>query len=332
MKTRLLIFAIIPVLFVLIGCNSNKTKNTEKEIQVTWGGPKNISMLPIIAEKKGFFKEEGLNIETKYLQTGKIAMDALLSKDLDFAVMVETNVAFIEYQKGADIEVICSIEEKYDDAIVARKDKGINEPKDLEGKTVGILIGTTSHVFADRFVNYYNLDASKINFINLAPPAIQAGLLTGQIDAGSVWQPFRYNVEKQLGEDVIQFNAKDIYKAYGIISIRNQFGEEHPETVKKFLAALIKAENYVKTNQAKSIKILAKELAMQEEVLSAIWSEYILNVKLDAELLTLIKEEGEWIHSSQKGFENKQVPSYENVLNPTFLSELKKENAEELSK
>lgn len=323
MKNKLLIgIAVALFISVCISCTNNNRSANDASIKVTWGGPKNISMLPIIAEQKGFFKEEGLNIETKYLQTGKIAMDALLSKDLDFAVMVETNVAFIKYQKGAEIEVICSIEEKYDDAIVARKDKGINEPKDLEGKTVGILIGTTSHVFADRFVNFYNLDASKINFINLAPPAIQAGLLTGQIDAGSVWQPFRYNVEKQLGDIVIQFNDKDIYKAYGIISIRNQFGKEHPETVKKFLSALIQAENFVKNNQAESIKILAKELGMQEEVLSAIWSEYILNVKLDKELLTLIKEEGEWIHNSQRGFENKQIPSYKNVLNPAFLSEL----------
>ncbi len=322
MKIRSLIYAIVPFLVFLYGCNNNQTKKSENKILVTWGGPKNISMLPIIAEKKGFFKEEGLNINTKYLQTGKIAMDALLSKDLDFAVMVETNVAFIKYQEGADIEVICSIEEKYDDAIVARKDKGIESPKDIEGKTVGILIGTTSHVFADRFVQFYDLDADKINFINLAPPAIQAGLLTGQIDAGSIWQPFRYNVEKELGDKVVQFNEKDIYKAYGIISIRSQFGKENPEAVKKFISALIKAENFVKNNKPESIKILAAELDMDEMVLSSIWNEYILSVKLDQDLLTLIKEEGEWIHKSQKGFENKEIPSYNNVLNPTFLSEV----------
>ena len=69
MKKRYCFYFVIFLISTgLVGCEKNKEDG--KPIKVSWGGPKNISMTPIIAEKNGYFKEEGLNIETKYLQTG----------------------------------------------------------------------------------------------------------------------------------------------------------------------------------------------------------------------------------------------------------------------
>jgi NMT1/THI5 like len=70
--------------------------------------------------------------------------------------IVETNIALVKFQEGADIKVITSITEKYDDAIVARRDRGISKPKDLEGKMLAILPGTISHRFADLFIDFYS--------------------------------------------------------------------------------------------------------------------------------------------------------------------------------
>jgi ABC-type nitrate/sulfonate/bicarbonate transport system substrate-binding protein len=91
----------------LLSCEPRATSSRA----LVWGGPKNISMLPIIAEKKGFFKEEGLEVRPNYVQTGKIAMDAVVSGDLDFGIIVETNIAFVKFQEGADIKVVASIAE-----------------------------------------------------------------------------------------------------------------------------------------------------------------------------------------------------------------------------
>jgi ABC-type nitrate/sulfonate/bicarbonate transport system substrate-binding protein len=46
-------------------------------------------MLPIVAQQKGFFQAEGLDVQPNYLQTGKVAMDAVVSGDLNFGVIVE---------------------------------------------------------------------------------------------------------------------------------------------------------------------------------------------------------------------------------------------------
>ena len=304
------------VLFAISGCERGEQAPSKP---LVWGGPKNISMIPIIAAKKGFFKESGLDIRTNNVQTGKIAMDAVVSGDLDFGIIVDTNIAFVEFQEGADIRVIASIAEKYDDAIVARRDQGITMPADLEGKTLGVLFGTTSHRFADLFIEFYGLNRDRIEFVNLAPPGIQAAVISGQIAAGSVWQPFRYNVEHQLGDRAVQFNDKQIYTAYSLVAVRKEFAKNNGDKIRAFLAALIKAEQFIREHRLEAINILAKELKLDKAVLTAIWDEYDLSVKADAALLRVFADEGKWIQRTQKGFEDKPVPSYQDVLDSRFL-------------
>jgi len=276
-------------------------------------------MLPIIADNKGYFKELGLDLHPNYVRTGKIAMDATVSGDLDFGVIVETNIAFVKFQEGANINVITKIIEKYDDAIVARRDRGINTPKDLEGQTLAILPGTTSQRFADLFIDFHKLDRNKISYVNLSPPGIQAAIMTDNIAAGSIWQPYRYNVVEEIGEKAIEFNNESIYKAYALVAVRKEFAEKNAEKIQRFLRALIKAEQFVRDNKDESIAILAKELNIEPKVLAAVWDDYDLSVRLDPALQEVLIDEGKWIQQTQKGFAEKSLPSYADVVDSSFL-------------
>ena len=296
-----------------------KGQATQPTKPLVWGGPKNIAMLPIVAEQQGFFRELGLQTAPKYLQTGKIAMDAVVSGDLDVGVIVDTNIAFVGFQKGADIQVIASTMEKYDDAIIARKDQGVTKPKDLEGKQLAILTGTTSHRFADLFIEFYNLDKSKIEFVNLSPPGIQAAVLSGQVTAGSVWQPFRYNIVQKLGDQVVQFNDRAIYKAYSLLAVRSPRMETRAADLQAFFKALVKAERFIAEHKQEAIKLLSAELDIDESALGAVWDEYAIELKLDNSLLETLQNEGQWIKREQKGFEAKPIPDYAQMVSSDLL-------------
>jgi NitT/TauT family transport system substrate-binding protein len=289
---------------------------------LVWGGPKNISMIPVIAERKGFFQEVGLRVKSNYVQTGKVAMDAIVSGDLDFGIIVDTNIAFIKFQDGVDIKVIASVAEKHDDAIVARQDQGITKPQDLEGRTVAILPGTTSHRFADLFIDFYRLDRKKIEFLNLSPPSIQAGVINGNIEAGSVWQPYRYNIQRELGDRAIQFHDKRIYTAYSLVAVKKGLTEQRQQDTTTFLRALIKAEEFIRDHKEEAIAILSEELNTEKDVLKAVWDEYQLIVDLDEGLVRTFRDEGAWIVNTQKGFDSKTVPSYQDVLDTGFLRQI----------
>jgi NitT/TauT family transport system substrate-binding protein len=286
---------------------------------LVWGGPTNISMLPIIADQQGFFRAEGLDVRPNYLQTGKVAMDAVVSGDLNFGVIVETNVAFVKFQEGADVKVIASVMRKHDDAIMARRDRGIQTPKNIEGKTLALVPGTTSHRFADLFIDFYKLDRKKIQFLSLTAPSIQASVLNGSIPAGSVWEPYRYNVQQALDGKLVQFNDPRIYTAYGLVAVRGDFAKAEPARIRSFLKALIRAEAFVRDHRDEAIAILAKELGMDPAVLTAIWGSYELNVQADEGLVNVFVSTGQWAKSTQKGLDNKPVPAYTDVLDLSFL-------------
>jgi len=286
------------------------------------GGPKNIAMLVIIADRKGFFSKAGANVDFEPVQTGKIAMDALISGDLDLGVLVDSNIAFIGYQKSADVQVIASISEKYDDAIIARKDKGITKPKDLVGKKVAYLPATTSHIYLARYLAEQQIDMNKLELRTMTPPAMQAAMLNGTVDAASVWQPFRYNVKKALGDKVVEFNSKDAYVAYALIAARAGTIEKHRDNIKKVINAVMLSEDWIKNNKDEGIAILAEELKMDKGVLASVWDEYKLTVRLDQGLLKLIEDEGKWISETQESFKGKPVPSYKAAVNPEILRDL----------
>ena len=307
-------------LVVLVGINFSA--DDTKEDTIKWGGPKNIAMLPILAQDQGFFAEEGLIAERNDIQTGKMAMDALISGDIDIAVLVETNIAFIEFQPGSNLKVISIIEEKYDDAILARKDNGITTAKDLEGKRLGLTPATTSHAFAIQYLESEGVDLENVTIVNMPPPSIQAALINGELDAGSLWQPLRYNVKAALGDNITEMNDNTAYKAYAILVVNEDYAKDHEDEITKYIKALIKAEQYLNENQEEAQGILAREIDIPLDILKTIWDEYELEVHISKELLDTIENEGRWIVETQQEHKGKAIPEYSDVMAPEYLKKI----------
>lgn len=320
----LLIVGIV-IATILVGCVRNPTGKVISGLQSKTetyylGGPKNINMLPIVADKLNYFDKYNLQIQRQDIQTGKMSMDALIKGDIDFGVLVETNIAFIGFQENPNIEIIAIIEEKTDDALVARKE--IIIPKDFEGKKIGITKGTTSHAFVINFLKNNNINLSKVEFVNMPQPSIQAAVINGDIDAGSLWQPFRYNIEKVKKTDIKTFNDKNGYKAYAIITVRKDFAKNNPEVIEKFLKAVIDAELYYRQNPESVRNIISKELNIPIEVLNSVWDEYNLGISMKKELIETIKDEGKWVTELEEGFIGKAVPDYEDFININILKNI----------
>jgi ABC-type nitrate/sulfonate/bicarbonate transport system substrate-binding protein len=309
--------------------NKDTTYSNDEHIiqNVSLTASKNIwSTLPIIARQKGFFEEEGLNVSINYVQVAKFSMDALVAGQSHFSAVVDVNLAYLGYTGNVNVSTVATIVEAYDGAIVARKDKGILSPSDLKGKSIGILQGTTSQIFVDRFLADHDLSANDVKIVNLSPISIQTSISQGEIDAGSLWQPFIYNISRNLGDDIaIVFNDPAAYTGYMNIAIRKDWGEHNKDTVMSFLKALEKAEVYVKNNKDEAQQIISKEIGLDLFVVKNIWGEYKFHLSLDKPvLLDQIVKESKWIKETQKSFHSKELPDlYEQYIDSSFLVQIK---------
>jgi ABC-type nitrate/sulfonate/bicarbonate transport system substrate-binding protein len=267
--------------------------------------------LPIVAKEKGLFRAEGLDVRFEYVQAAKLAMDALVAGSTDFAGVVEVNVAFLGFSGNTDVRVVATFVESHDGAIVARRSAGVQVPRDLAGKKLGILQGTTSQIYADHFLKKHGMTGAQVQIVNLQPVAIQSALIEKAIVAGSVWQPFVHNVTKALGEDAVVFQDRDVYTGYMNLAVQRGLVDAKPDLVRAVLRALQRAQALVRDQQAEAQALMAGVLNLQPATVQAIWGDYVFQLTLkDRALLDAIRGEGQWIQATQPGFADKKVPEY----------------------
>ena len=136
--TTIIIAALVLIIIVVItGCNRNTSQQNEKIVI----GTSRVALLSAfwIAENKGFFKEEGLNVEVREFESGRGALQAMLtSESINMCAASQTPVVSNSFGRN-DYAIIGGTVQSYnDDKVLARLDRGIREPADLKGKTIGM--------------------------------------------------------------------------------------------------------------------------------------------------------------------------------------------------
>ncbi len=242
------------------------------------GGPPNISLLLIIATKQGFFARAGLNAQFRTLQGGKVSFDAVTAGQVDICAVTDANIALIGRRGLGTTRVIGSIMTKLDDGVVARRDAGITQPKDLEGKRIGYTPAGTSEVFLDLLLHHAGVNTATITFKPLTAPAMAAALQYRGVDAVSVWQPFRLNIANRLGASAVQFDNDRVYPAHILLIATTSTISARADDVRRLFTALAHAASFARANPQAAQKLVAPELGIDSAALAASWHDYIFTV------------------------------------------------------
>jgi len=262
-----------------------------------------------VAYSKGFFKAEGLEVVPQPHEFGKIAVQSMLEGRADMAISGDT-VAMFAIVSGEKINIIVqTLTSKRHVAIVARKDRGIKTPRDLEGKRIGVAMGTTGHFFLGSFLSVNRIRKEKIKVVNMRPGEMMDAFNKGTVEAVSIWQPFVNQLKRGLGEKHVVFYDERIYSDIACISASQEFLKKHPETVKKVLRALIRAEALVKENPDESRRLVSDFLKIDKTILDETWGTLYFGVTLDQSLLVSLEDQTRWAREN-KLTENRETPKY----------------------
>jgi NitT/TauT family transport system substrate-binding protein len=267
------------------------------------------AFLADVALVKGFFQQEGLEVTPHLHAYGKLALDDVLAGTADFATVAETPVMFA-ILNGADLSIIASIHKtKTDDAIVARKDKGIVTPGDLKGRKIAATFGTTSDFFLDVFLAVNAIAREDIELVNLQQEEMAQALTEGKIDAVATFNPFLIATQKQLGESGIIFYNKNIYtKTFNIVSTQ-EFVNHNPGKVNKVLRALYSAEKFFEQNPEQALKIAADFKKQDLTAIREMLAGTSVELSLDQSLILALEDESQWAIKSKLTSASK-VPNF----------------------
>jgi len=189
LKKLLAICLTVLALAMLAGCGTTKQADTKKEMQpLTIGLMPDTDSLPfIIAQEKGFFREEGIEVNIEQYKSAMDRDSALQSGNLDGAVSDMLAVAFAK-SGGFDVKVTSFTDGSY--KLVASKESGIKDVKGLAGKDVAVSRNTIIEYVTDQILAKENMEGDSINKVIIPQiPTRLEMLQNGKLAAATLPEP-----------------------------------------------------------------------------------------------------------------------------------------------
>lgn len=314
MKNKITI--IISVIVIAILCFSLNRKEVPV-IKVTDPGAIGGALFHIALEK-GFFKEQGLDVQVIKVQTGDEAIRALVSNSADVALGGIIPYSFLALD-NQDVKIFATNAYVGDNQIIVNKDKGI----DLRGKKIGYTKTTASDIGISQFLSNHGLKESDVELVNMKPLAMAAALESGQIDAYSSWEPHILNGQKLLGDKAYVFNAEgDVYTWHQSLMAKSGYIKEHKADLVKFVKAMKESEAFLEDHKDEAIRLAAGHNNVNVDTLKTIWSKYTFEIALHDDIYKIIETDLAWANSRrEKPVE--RVPSAKELVDTSILNEIR---------
>jgi sulfonate transport system substrate-binding protein len=237
--------------------------------------------LSLVLKDKGLleqeFKQDGVKVEwTQSLGSNK-ALELLRSRSIDFGSTAGA-AALLGRANGNPIKAIYVYSNPEWTALVTGPNSGIQRLQDLKGKRVAVTRGTDPHIFLLRALNSIGLTEKDIELVPLQHPDGKTALEKGSVDAWAGLDPYMAQLEVEKGY-ILFFRNKE-WNSYGVLDVRESFAKDHPELVKRVLAAYEQARVWTLEHQSEARQILAAEAKLTDGVAAKVWERTDLTVSV----------------------------------------------------
>ena len=225
-----------------------------------------------IATERGFFKKEGLDAQVLAMGSSALRAGGISGK-IDFVPTPGSGSQAM--LQGAPLRFVVNESMISQWAIVTKPT--IKAVKDLKGKTMAYgLPGGAEYdegdiVLSQNFHMNVGRDYKVISIQN--EPDRLAALINGNVDAALISLPTAAKA-KVLGFGVLLKTGVYLPRVGGTVWTTAKMVKEHPDTVKKFIRAIVDAEQYLEDNKAGSVPVIQKYFGLKDEKqAAAIWDE-----------------------------------------------------------
>ena len=208
----------------------------------------------LIADKKGYFKDEGINVVFTTFASAGLMVVPLSTGQLDVGGGAPAVAIYNAAVHGIDVKVVADRASDgpgygFDPLLVRTdliKSGRFKTPKDLKGMTIaGNQPGSVSTVALFELLKKYGLPWNDIKRVNLDYPDHVAALQSGKVDASVTTEPqateavLSGSATRIMGDDAWYPNQEISVLIYGGAFIR-----DHRDVAHKFMRAYLRAARY----------------------------------------------------------------------------------------
>ena len=213
-----------------------------------------------VALKKGWYKEEGLDVDVLLGQGSGYSVQVVDTGKADIAIS-DAPVPITNRAQGAKVKIIGIIFDKHPNCMFFWKDSGITKPQDVAGKTVAVPATDGHKVMWPAFAKQIGVDADSVKFVNIEPAAKVSALASKKADAVFELYTGKPFMEKAIPPDKLGYIVWSDYgfNAYAHSYIASDATVKNKgDMLRKFLKATYRAWDYTLKNPKEAIDILAE--------------------------------------------------------------------------
>ena len=267
----------------------------------------NLGIIPItemmtlyIATEKGYFVQEGLEVERTPMAGGAVILPALVggSVDIGYSNIVSIILAraeglpvkIIMHNKSEETIKAPDIPKGYKggSAIMVRANSDIRTAKEMEGKKFAVnTLNNINWLFAQEWMRIGGAEPAKAIWVEVPFPNMIAMLDTGQVDAITAADP-TLTILKSTGKGrVLDYYFSTVKPNVMVASwVATEKGiKERPEVLKKFVAAMSRAIDYVNAHRQEWPAILARNMRIDPAVIGKLEEGHRFDPKVDMDHL-----------------------------------------------
>lgn len=262
MKKLFAILMTAVLAFSAVGCGGSEpaADNGLEDFSVVldWY-PNAIHSFLYVAQEKGYFAEEGLNLVVNFPSNTNdgISMPAAGRADLGIYYLQDAILTAVE--EDVPIVSVGSMVQESLNVVIALKESGIDGAEDLVGKKIGYAGTALSEAQIECMLEKAGVSAEECELIDVGFDLLTA-TTTGQVDA-TIGNMVNHEVP-QLEEQGIEINYFfptdfGVPEYYELVFLAGQDAvENNPEKLQKFLRAAKKGFDFMKENPEEALQIL----------------------------------------------------------------------------
>jgi ABC-type nitrate/sulfonate/bicarbonate transport systems, periplasmic components len=263
-KLKFLLLLLISLCVVFAGCANKKaavdTSNKLEDVDLVldWY-PNAIHSFIYAAIENGYFKEEGLKVNIKYPSNATDPLTLPAAGKATIGIYYQPDIVMARTNEKVPIKSIGAIVHTPLNVIISLKEKNINTPKDLSGKTIGFSGNPLNTEYVKTMVKADGGDPNSIKIVDVGFELLSS-MITKKVDA-TTGGLINHEVPVLEHEghpvnyfDPAKYGVPNYYEEIFVASDKTL--KEKPETLKKFMRAAKKGYEFTKNNPDKSLKIL----------------------------------------------------------------------------
>jgi NitT/TauT family transport system substrate-binding protein len=260
-----------------------------------------VSLPVYVAESRGYFKDEGLDLRLDECASGRECMQWLADGRTDLATAAELLVVTGAAARR-DLAIVATLSaSSYQIKLVARRSAQIAEAPQIRGKRVGTVPGTSAAYFLDSWLIFNDIDPAAVTVVGLPPDKLVGALEAHTLDAIAIWEPMASAAARALAGDAVTFASPRVYtQHFNLVAMRPTL-ERRDADVARLLRALLRAQRAIRAEPDSARALLAERLRVTPAAAAAMMESQDYRLRLDQSLVTTMQGEARWAVRSAGG-------------------------------